>query len=236
MTTQLMVHRLEDDSARSWTAVASWTGPCTEADCTNKSVTYGDVDDWLHTSAAAEVSANNKTFDGTASVDISADPEDCSWDLMPTTLEDEDDIADSVSPIDSDISTQAVLGGLLVGADTLPPGIVPAKCTGSVDTPTTLPTLSYYCDIMPNICANIRSHPSWPTRGDSMTLTYDPYGASTGKRRGQVCTVSVKSNLQNTGKCDKRQHDPAYWKVRIVSHRFVAVHLPYLQFLWRFCW
>ena len=93
MTTQLMVHRLEDDSARSWTAVASWTGPCTEADCTNKSVTYGDVDDWLHTSAAAEVSANNKTFDGTASVDILADPEDCSWDLMPTTLEDEDDIS-----------------------------------------------------------------------------------------------------------------------------------------------
>ncbi|KAI0757834.1 hypothetical protein C8Q80DRAFT_1265676 [Daedaleopsis nitida] len=89
--------------------------------------------------------------------------------------------------------------------------ITPDACQGAVDTPTTLPTLKYYCNLLPNICANIRSHPDFS--GDQMTLTYDPFGASTGARRDGVCTTTVKAAFQLAGKCDLRQHNPAYWKV-----------------------
>lgn len=89
--------------------------------------------------------------------------------------------------------------------------ITPAACSGPTDTPTTLPTLKYYCNLMPNICQNIRSHPAWT--GDSMELTYDPFSASTGARRRGVCTVAVKAAYQAAGKCDLRQHNPAYWRV-----------------------
>lgn len=93
----------------------------------------------------------------------------------------------------------------------VPRVITPDQCSGSVDTPMTLPTLKYYCNLMPNICANIRSHPDFT--GDSMTLTYDPFSASTGARRTGVCTTAVKAAFQAAGKCDLRQHNPAYWKV-----------------------
>ena len=89
--------------------------------------------------------------------------------------------------------------------------ITPDACTGPTDIPTTLPTLTYYCNLQPNICENIRSHPDWT--GNSMTLTYDPFSASTGRRRSGVCTDAVKAAFQQAGKCDLKQHNPAYWKV-----------------------
>ena len=122
----------------------------------------------------------------------------------------------AVDGIDWYGENQVILGDLALEAtrtsDPVDEDLVPDVCKGPVDTPSPLPTLSYYCDIMPNICANIRSSPAWPG-GNSMVLTYDPYEAGTGKRRAGVCTAKVKNAFQTAGKCDKRQHDPAYWKV-----------------------
>ncbi len=90
--------------------------------------------------------------------------------------------------------------------------ITPAACSGPIQTYQNLPTLKYYCNLMPNICANIRAHPDFT--GNSMTLTYDPFSASSGARRRGVCTTTVKAAFQLAGKCDRRQHNPAYWDVR----------------------
>ena len=79
--------------------------------------------------------------------------------------------------------------------------------------PTTLPTLTYFCPFFPNICENIRSHGDWDATTDEMELTYDPFDS--GKRRNGVCTDDVKTMMQEAGKCDPRQHDPNYWKVRL---------------------
>ncbi|TBU25013.1 hypothetical protein BD311DRAFT_670462 [Dichomitus squalens] len=89
--------------------------------------------------------------------------------------------------------------------------ITPDLCDngqGLIDTPTTLPTLSYYCNLLPNICANIASHPAFT---NPMILTYDPFNE--GQRRNAVCPKSVRDTLQAAGKCDVTQHNPAYWKV-----------------------
>ncbi|KAI0740092.1 hypothetical protein C8Q76DRAFT_665789 [Earliella scabrosa] len=99
--------------------------------------------------------------------------------------------------------------------------ITPDRCLGSIDTPTTLPTLTYFCEFLPNICANIRSHSDWPL-ADSMILTYDPFSASTGRRRRGVCTTAVKARFQ-TRACDKQQHDPAFWHISCDEFPFNSV-------------
>lgn len=107
----------------------------------------------------------------------------------------------------------------VAGASTLldidPFRVLPAvrsdMCKGSIDTPNPLPTLTYYCDYMPNICENIRN--SGFLTNDQVILTYDPF--NTGSRRRGVCTPAQKAALQAAGKCDPRQHDPSYWKVRV---------------------
>ena len=96
--------------------------------------------------------------------------------------------------------------------------ITPDICQGPIDTPTILPTLTYFCEFLPNICANIRSHSDWPSDGsESMILTYDPFSASTDRRRRGVCTRAVKDQFQ-TRVCDKQQHDPSFWHVSTLSH------------------
>ena len=90
--------------------------------------------------------------------------------------------------------------------------ITPSQCRGATDVPPILPTLTYFCNLLPNICANIRSHPDWPST-DVFILTHDPFTPK-GTRRKQVCTENLKGEYQRIGKCDLRQHDPAYWKVR----------------------
>ncbi|KAI0363440.1 hypothetical protein BV20DRAFT_1039936 [Pilatotrama ljubarskyi] len=76
-------------------------------------------------------------------------------------------------------------------------------CRGPVDVPATLPALTYYCNLLPSICDNIRSHPDWDLTTDTMDLT----------RRDGVCTPEVKARFQAAGGCDLRQHNPAYWEV-----------------------
>ncbi|EIW53198.1 uncharacterized protein TRAVEDRAFT_74601 [Trametes versicolor FP-101664 SS1] len=89
--------------------------------------------------------------------------------------------------------------------------ITPDACRGTIDIPSTLPTLTYYCDKLPQICANIRSHPDWNAATDTMDLTYDPWDG--GSRRGGLCKPSVTSQMQAAGKCDPLQHSPYHWKV-----------------------
>lgn len=81
-------------------------------------------------------------------------------------------------------------------------------CKGATDTPSPLPILTYYCDYLPNICANIRS--SGLLSNDEMILTYDSFG--TGRRRNGICNEAYRATLRTNG-CDRTQHDPAYWKV-----------------------
>ena len=89
--------------------------------------------------------------------------------------------------------------------------ITPSACRGVTDVPPILPKLTYFCNYLPNICDNIRSHPDWPAT-NQMILTYDPYTPK-GTRRRQVCPTATTQAYQALGKCDLRQHDPAYWKV-----------------------
>ncbi|KAI0365298.1 hypothetical protein BV20DRAFT_767203 [Pilatotrama ljubarskyi] len=89
--------------------------------------------------------------------------------------------------------------------------ITPDACKTSTDVASTLPTLTYYCSFVPNICANIRSHPDWNAATDQMDLTYDPF--DNGRRRTTVCTETKRAELQEAGSCDPLQHDPYYWKV-----------------------
>ncbi|KAI0823452.1 hypothetical protein BC628DRAFT_506599 [Trametes gibbosa] len=89
--------------------------------------------------------------------------------------------------------------------------IVPSICSGPLDIPTTLPTLTYFCPYLPNICENIRSHPDWNSVTDMMELTYDPLDG--GRRRKKVCGDAVRAVMVAAGKCDPLQHDPQYWKI-----------------------
>lgn len=88
----------------------------------------------------------------------------------------------------------------------------PYKCKGSTDTPNPLPTLTYYCDYLPEICANIRD--SGFLTNDEMELTYDPFNDK--QRRKTVCTSAQTKAMKSSGSCDPLQHDPGYWKVRNV--------------------
>ena len=97
--------------------------------------------------------------------------------------------------------------------------ITPSACRGVVDVPPILPKLTYFCNFLPNICDNIRSHPDWPAT-NQMILTYDPFTPK-GTRRRRVCPTATTQAYQTAGKCDLRQHDPAYWKVAIL--RFLVV-------------
>ncbi|KAF8071618.1 hypothetical protein FPV67DRAFT_884264 [Lyophyllum atratum] len=85
--------------------------------------------------------------------------------------------------------------------------ITPDQCQGSTDTPVPLPILTYYCDRLPFICANIRA--TGLLSNDQMILTYDPFNGKT--RRNGVCGLAVREAMQQAGKCDKRQHNPDYW-------------------------
>ncbi|KAJ3505721.1 hypothetical protein NLJ89_g7272 [Agrocybe chaxingu] len=89
-----------------------------------------------------------------------------------------------------------------------PPAPSKDDCKGDTDIPSPLPILTYYCDYLPDICANIRS--SGLLANDEMILTYDSFG--TGKRRNGICDAPRRAALRSGG-CDRTQHDPAYWKV-----------------------
>jgi hypothetical protein len=89
------------------------------------------------------------------------------------------------------------------------PAVRSDVCKGSIDTPSTLPVLTYYCDYLPNICASIRA--SGFLTSDKVVLTYDPFGSST--RRKSVCTTTQKASFRASGGCDRSQHDPLYWNV-----------------------
>ena len=110
---------------------------------------------------------------------------------------------------------QASAGQLLLVNTDSPFKVLPVvssdMCSGPVDTPNPLPTLTYYCDYLPNICQGIRD--SGFLTNDQVELTYDPF--NTNKRRNTVCTPAQRKAFQDAGKCDPLQHDPSYWKVRI---------------------
>ncbi|KAJ8496397.1 hypothetical protein ONZ51_g1160 [Trametes cubensis] len=94
------------------------------------------------------------------------------------------------------------------------PTITAAACNGGrspIETPAVRPTLTYFCNYLPNICANIRSHGDWDHTTDSMVLTYDPF--STNSNRRDVCTEDVKTIFQLSGRCDPNEHNPVDWHV-----------------------
>ena len=113
-------------------------------------------------------------------------------------------------------ATQAIAGrSLLLDMDSFQvvPAVTSDPCVGDIDTPSPLPTLTYYCDYLPNICSNIRD--SGFLTNDQVTLTYDPF--NTNSRRRGVCTAAQRAAFQMAGGCDPVQHDPAYWKVSILE-------------------
>ena len=114
------------------------------------------------------------------------------------------------------------------GSSSVLKAITPDRCLGPIDTPSTLPTLTYFCEFLPNICANIRDHEDWPL-ADSMILTYDPFSASTGRRRRGVCTKAVKAQFQRAA-CDKQQHDPSFWPVSTLSRSLPCRSMTPLSF------
>ena len=93
------------------------------------------------------------------------------------------------------------------------PKVVASPCgprgRAPIDIPSPLPTLVYYCDYLPNICAGIRG--SNFLTNDQVQLTYDSFTDKT--RRNSVCGPTVRAQMQEDGACDPKQHDPAYWKV-----------------------
>ncbi|KAJ7196155.1 hypothetical protein C8J57DRAFT_1157873, partial [Mycena rebaudengoi] len=99
------------------------------------------------------------------------------------------------------------------------PAVRSDVCKGSIDTPSTLPVLTYYCDYLPNICASIRA--SGFLTNNEVVLTYDPYGSS--KRRNSVCTTTQRAMFRASGGCDRSQHDPLYWKVSCDEFPFNSV-------------
>ncbi|KAI0750084.1 hypothetical protein C8Q80DRAFT_1120148 [Daedaleopsis nitida] len=119
-------------------------------------------------------------------------------------------------PIASNQSSDATLDP---GTNITRRAIVPDQCRGSVDVPSTLPTLSYYCNLLPETCANIRAHPDFSN--DEMDLTYDPSG--TGSRRNGICDRATKDRFQDDGKCDLKYHDPVWWKVSCDEFPFNSV-------------
>ncbi|KAJ6523508.1 hypothetical protein DFH09DRAFT_1420602 [Mycena vulgaris] len=82
-------------------------------------------------------------------------------------------------------------------------------CKGTIDTPSPLPVLTYYCDYMPHICASIRG--SGFLSNDEIVLTYDAF--TNGKRRTSLCPATVNAEFRESGGCDRRQHDPLYWLI-----------------------
>ncbi|KAI0660053.1 hypothetical protein C8Q70DRAFT_913797 [Cubamyces menziesii] len=123
-----------------------------------------------------------------------------------------DTVPGSISPTPTRVepTPATTVSGALVKRAT----ITPAACNGGrspIETPAVLPTLTYFCSFLPNICANIRSHGDWDHTTDSMELTYDPFGDSSNRR--DVCTTDVKTVFQVAGQCDPMDHNPVDWKV-----------------------
>ncbi|KAI0357228.1 hypothetical protein OH77DRAFT_1399844 [Trametes cingulata] len=101
--------------------------------------------------------------------------------------------------------------------------ITPDTCTGgatNVDIPLVLPVLTYYCDLLPNICENIRAHDDWDPTTDTMILHYDPFDK--GGRRTDVCSTEEVARLRDEGSCDPRQHDPTFWKISCDEFPFTS--------------
>ncbi|KAI0062638.1 hypothetical protein BV25DRAFT_1915793 [Artomyces pyxidatus] len=99
------------------------------------------------------------------------------------------------------------------------PAVRSDVCKSVVDTPSPLPTITYYCDYMPEICAGIRG--SGFLTNDEVILTYDPF--TDNRRRNSVCGTAVKKAFQQSGCCDPRRHDPQDWKVSCDEFPFNSV-------------
>ncbi|KAH9896052.1 hypothetical protein C8Q73DRAFT_665065 [Cubamyces lactineus] len=123
------------------------------------------------------------------------------------------------TPTPSTPSSTSVTRSVLAKRAKITPGLCNSGIS-PIETPPVLPTLTYHCAFLPNICANIRSHVDWDHTTDSMQLTYDPFG-NDAKRR-DVCTPSVKADFQAMGKCDPLDHNPIDWKVSCDEFPFNA--------------